>query len=101
MTRFGRREESLPDLMAEAARAALADADVERPDAIVVAPMNPEEFTGEGNYGSLINTHLGFSRVPALRVETATSSGLAAFYCGYLAIAPAFPLNLLLLFLEQ
>jgi acetyl-CoA acetyltransferase len=90
MTRFGRREESLPDLMAEAARAALADAGIERPDALVVAAMNPEEFTGEGNYGSLINTHLGFSRVPALRVETATSSGLAAFYAGVCAIAAGF-----------
>src|SRR3990172_6879549 len=97
MTRFGRREESLPDLMAEAARAALADADVESPDAIVVAAMNPEEFTGEGNYGSLINTHLGFSRVPALRVETATSSGLAPFYCGYLAIAAGFHRTVLVL----
>ena len=58
MTRFGRRDESLPDLMAEAALAALGDAAIERPDAIVVAAMNPEEFTGEGNYGSLINTRL-------------------------------------------
>src|SRR5262245_2908614 len=87
MTRFGKREDSLPDLMAEAALAALADARVERPDAVVVAAMNPEEFTGEGNYGSLIATHLGFSRVPALRVETATSSGLAAIYTGFAEIA--------------
>jgi acetyl-CoA C-acetyltransferase len=87
MTRFGRRDESLPALMAEAARAALQDAGVERPDAIVVAAMNPEEFTGEGNYGSLINTHLGLARVPALRVETATSSGLAGIFTGFAAIA--------------
>ena len=87
MTRFGRRDEGLPALMAEAARAALQDAGVERPDAIVVAAMNPEEFTGEGNYGSLINTHLGLARVPALRVETATSSGLAGIFTGFAAIA--------------
>jgi acetyl-CoA C-acetyltransferase len=87
MTRFGRRDESLPALMAEAARAALKDAGVERPDAIVVAAMNPEEFTGEGNYGSLINTHLGLARVPALRVETATSSGLAGIFTGFASIA--------------
>jgi len=79
MTRFGRRDESLPDLIAEAGLAALADAGIERPDALVVAAMNPEEFTGAGNYASLINTHLGLSDVPALRVETATSSGVA-FY---------------------
>src|SRR5580704_5936158 len=80
MTRFGRRDENLPDLMAEAALAAL-------PDALVVAAMNPEEFTGEGNYGSLIATRLGLSLVPALRVETATSSGVAAVYMAFAAIA--------------
>src|SRR5262245_3341225 len=89
MTRFGKRDESLPDLMAEAAGAALADGGVARPDAIVVAAMNPEEFTGAGNYGSLIATHLGFSHVPAVRVETATSSGLAAVYAGYATVAAA------------
>ena len=90
MTRFGKRDESLPDLMAEAASVALADAGIERPDAIVVAAMNPEEFTGEGNYGSLIATHLGFSHVPAIRVETATSSGMAAVYTAYAALAAGF-----------
>ncbi len=87
MTRFGKRDESLPDLMAEAAFAALGDAGIERPDAMVVAAMNPEEFTGEGNYGSLIATHLGLSQVPAIRVETATSSGMAAIYVGFAGIA--------------
>jgi acetyl-CoA C-acetyltransferase len=87
MTRFGRRDELLPDLIAEAALAALREAALERPDAIVVAAMNPEEFTGEGNYGSLINTRLGLSTVPAMRVETATSSGVAAIYAGFAAIA--------------
>ena len=87
MTRFGRRDESLPDLIAEAGLAALRDAGIERPDALVVAAMNPEEFTGAGNYGSLINTHLGLARVPAVRVETATSSGMAAVYAGFADIA--------------
>jgi acetyl-CoA C-acetyltransferase len=87
MTRFGKRDEALPDLIAEAALAALREAALERPDAIVVAVMNPEEFTGEGNYGSLVNTRLGLSTVPAMRVETATSSGVAAIYAGFAAIA--------------
>lgn len=87
MTRFGKRDETLPALMAEAARVALADAGIERPGAIVVAAMNPEEFTGEGNFGSLIATHLGLSHVPTIRVETATSSGMAAVYAGYATIA--------------
>ena len=83
MTRIGRRPEVLPDLMAEAAHAALEAAGVETPDAIVVAAMNPEEFLGDGNFASNVATHLGFAEVPAVRIETATSSGAAAFYAGF------------------
>ena len=42
MTRFGKRQESLPDLVAEAARSALSAARLQAPDAIVVARLNPE-----------------------------------------------------------
>ncbi|MBI4241892.1 MAG: hypothetical protein HY613_09260 [Candidatus Rokubacteria bacterium] len=87
MTRFGKREETLQDLMAEAALAALRAASVEAPEAIVVAAMNPEEFVGEGNFATHFATHLGFAYVPALRVETATSSGAAALFTGFAAIA--------------
>lgn len=90
MTRFGKRQESLPDLMAEAARSALSRAQLEAPDALVVASMNPEEFIGEGNFASHIATYLGFARVPALRVETATSSGAAAVYAAFAAVAAGF-----------
>src|SRR5262249_21882038 len=90
MTRFGKRDETLLDLMTEAALAALTDASIERPEALVVAAMNPEEFTGEGNYGSLIGTYLGLSQVPALRVETATSSGVAAVHAAFASIAAGF-----------
>jgi len=87
MTRIGRRSEALPDLMTEAAHAALAAAAIESPDAIVVATMNPEEFLGDGNFASHVATHMGFSEVPTLRVETATSSGAAAVYTGFAQIA--------------
>jgi acetyl-CoA C-acetyltransferase len=87
MTRIGRRAESLQALMAEAAHAALASAGVERPDAIVVAAMNPEEFVGDGNFASNVTTHMGFAEVPAVRIETATSSGAAAFYAGVAQVA--------------
>ncbi len=87
MTRIGRRSEPLQALMAEAAHAALAMAGIERPDSIVVAAMNPEEFVGEGNFASNVASHMGFADVPALRVETATSSGAAAFYAGFAQVA--------------
>jgi acetyl-CoA C-acetyltransferase len=87
MTRIGRRGEPLPGLMAEAGHAALAAAGYESPDAIVVAAMNPEEFVGDGNFASHVATHLGFADVPTLRIETATSSGAAAFYAGFGLVA--------------
>jgi acetyl-CoA C-acetyltransferase len=87
MTRIGRRSEPLQDLMAEAAHAALADAGRERPDAIVVATMNPEEFLGDGNFASNVATHLGFAEIPTIRVETATSSGAASLYIGFSQVA--------------
>ena len=87
MTRVGKRTERLQDLMAEAAHGALRAAGVEAPDAIVVAAMNPEEFLGDGNFASNAASHLGFAQAPALRVETATSSGAAAFYAGFGLVA--------------
>src|SRR5712692_11531685 len=87
MTRVGRRSERLQDLMAEAAHGALRSAGVDAPDAIVVAAMNPEEFVGDGNFASNAAAHLGFAETPALRIETATSSGAAAFYAGFAQIA--------------
>jgi acetyl-CoA C-acetyltransferase len=87
MTRIGRRSEPLQDLMAEAAHAALAMAGVEEPDAIVVAAMNPEEFVGDGNFGSNVASHMGFAGVPVTRIETATSSGAAAVYAGFAQVA--------------
>src|SRR5262245_11414487 len=87
MTRIGRRTEPLADLMAEAAHAALATAEVETPEAIVVAAMNPEEFLGDGNFASNVATHLGFAEVPTVRIETATSSGAAALYAAFTQVA--------------
>jgi acetyl-CoA acetyltransferase len=87
MTRIGRHGEPLPNLMAVAAHAALRGADRERPDAIVVATMNPEEFLGDANFASNVATHMGFANVPVIRVETASSSGAAAFYAGFAQIA--------------
>jgi acetyl-CoA C-acetyltransferase len=101
MTRFGKRDETLPDLITEAAYAALADAGIDQPDALVVGAMNPEEFTGDGNFASLINTHLGLTRLPALRVETATSSGLAAFFTGFAAVAARLYRNVLVVGAEK
>ena len=87
MTRIGRRSEPLQDLMAEAALTALGAAGLEQPDALVVATMNPEEFVGDGNFASNVASYIGLAEVPAMRIETATSSGAAAFYAGFVQVA--------------
>src|SRR5919201_455035 len=95
MTAIGRRSERLQELMAEAAQSALLMAERERPDAIVVAAMNPEEFVGDGNFASNVATHMGFADVPTIRIETATSSGAAALYAGFAQVAARLRRNVL------
>jgi acetyl-CoA C-acetyltransferase len=77
-TRFGRRPEDLLALLAEAGRGALDDAGVSRPDRLLVACQNPEEFAGEANLAVKVADALGFAGIPAVRIESAPSSGASA-----------------------
>lgn len=79
MTRFGRRAETLPQLLREAARAALQEAGVDAPDRIVVGVQNPEELAGDANYATRVATELGLVPTPAVRVESGPSTGASAF----------------------
>ncbi|HWP35723.1 MAG TPA: beta-ketoacyl synthase N-terminal-like domain-containing protein, partial [Thermodesulfobacteriota bacterium] len=87
MTPFGKSRRSLVNLATDAGRAALADAGLDAVDALYVGIMSPEEFTGEGNLAVIVADVLGLAGVPAVRVETASSTGAAAFYQACLAIA--------------
>ncbi|UCG69932.1 MAG: hypothetical protein JSV09_02615 [Thermoplasmata archaeon] len=85
MTRFGKRNESLPELVYEAVSKAKEDSEIEEFDAVYVGSMNPEEFTGDGNISTVIADHLGI-RKPSLRIETASSTGSSVFHAAYLAV---------------
>ena len=87
MTKFGKSPKGLIEIMCEAATAALSNSKIQDIDAVYVAAMNPEEFTGDGNFASHIVDALGLSGIPAVRVETASSSGAAAFYVAFQGIA--------------
>jgi acetyl-CoA acetyltransferase len=97
MTLFGKRKESLPELMAEAAHKALQEAGIEEVDAIYIGVMNPEAFIREGNFASLMADHLQLVGTPAVRIETASSSGAAAFHLAYQAIASGYYKRILVL----
>lgn len=49
-------------------------------DALVIGAMAPEEYLHEGGLAALVATRLGLVGLPAIRVETASSSGAAAFH---------------------
>ena len=97
MTAFGKRSESLPELMAEAARMAIERSGRQTFDALYVGAMNPEEFSGQSNIAAVIADHLGMWGIPALRIETASATGAAAVHAAFYAIASGHLRNVLVL----
>src|SRR5919106_6307982 len=97
MTAFGKRNETLPELMAEAAGMALKRSGCETLDAMYIGVMNPEEFSGESNIAAAITDDLGLWRLPATRVETASSTGAAALHGAFYAVASGYLRTVLVL----
>jgi len=97
MTKFGKTDQTLPELMVEAASKAFMDARVGTIDYILIGVMNAEEFTGESNVAALIADRLGLSGVPSSRVETASSTGSAVFESGFYAAASGYHRNVLVI----
>jgi acetyl-CoA C-acetyltransferase len=97
MTAFGKRIESLPELMAEAAEMAIKHSGREAVDAMYVGAMNPEEFSGESNIAAAITDHLGLWGIPATRVETASATGAAALHAAFYAVASGYLRHVLVL----
>jgi acetyl-CoA acetyltransferase len=83
MTRFGKRDEGLLELMVLAAEQALEGKHV---DALFVGCQNPEEFCGLANISTRVASELGHAPRPAVRIENSSASGAAAFMSGVIAI---------------
>ena len=83
MTKFGKREEGLLDLMCEAGEKAVQDSGHRKIDALVVGTMNPDEFTGDSHIAAALADRLGLCGLPALRVETGMSTGASLFHTGF------------------
>ncbi len=82
-----KRAPSIRELALRASADALADAYVERVDAVVVGSMASGEFTGQHHLGPLVADQLHLTPAPAVRVEAACASGSAAFHVAHMAIA--------------
>ncbi len=68
------------DLFQVAYRRALADSDARSFDAIQLGIMDSEEFENRANIAAKVADRLGLVGVPAVRSETASSTGAAAFH---------------------
>jgi acetyl-CoA C-acetyltransferase len=80
-------EKSLRDLAVESLLAAMADAKVEKADALYVGNMLGGEFSKQEHLGTLIADFAGLRGTEAFRIEAACCSGAAALRQGYLAVA--------------
>lgn len=78
---------SLRGLAVAAGRAALADADTERVDAIYVSNMNSDRLAGQRHLGPLVADHLGQRGVEAVKLEAACGSAGSAMRQGIMAVA--------------
>ena len=76
-------EKSLLDLAVEAARGAMKGTPKVRPQQIFVGNMFSAISAGQEHLGALLASALGLAGVPALKVESACSSGGSAFNVAY------------------
>lgn len=87
MTRFGRLEQSLLELMAIFSLRALDDAGIERVDAIYTANMGSAALNKQSLIASALADNLGLIPIHAENVQNGTASGGSAIKNALLAIA--------------
>jgi len=92
---------SLRALAVEAGRAAMADAGVDRVDAIYVSNMNSDRLNQQRHLGPLVADFLGQRGVEAVKLEAACGSAGSAMRQGLLAVASGEMERVLLIGVEK
>ncbi len=80
-------KKSLRDIYVEAALYAIADAGVDKIDAMYVGCMTSGLFTGQEHLASLLSDYLGYGPIPTVRLESACASGGLAVRQGFIDVA--------------
>ena len=80
-------QSSLRMLAADAIQSALADAAIDKVDALYVGNAYGPTFSSQSHLGTLIADYISLSGIEAYTIEAADASGGAALRTGYLAIA--------------
>ena len=93
--------QSLRDLAVEAGRAAMADAGIDRLDALYVSNMNSDRLSGQRQLGALVADHLGQWGVEAVKLEAACGSAGSAMRQGIMAVASGQKERVLLIGVEK
>jgi acetyl-CoA acetyltransferase len=83
----GRIFSTVFDLFSEACQRALEDSSVRSFDALQIGIMGTEEFENRANIAAKVADRLGMVGIPAVRSETASSSGAAAFHEAHYKVA--------------
>ena len=88
MTKIGKSDKNVVELLAEAALKAMDDAGVgEGFDEVFVGNMAAGEFEGMSGLGDALVSMLSLEPTPAIRIENMTASGASAIHAGWLSIA--------------
>lgn len=77
----------LREMGTRAIHTALADASLDRVDALYVGNMLADELSGQKHIATLLASYAGLSGIEAIHTRAATASGAAAFRVAYLAVA--------------
>lgn len=80
-------DRSLRDLAVDAVVAALADAQVDRPQMLFVGNMLSGQLSHQENLGALVADYAGLRGVESFKIEAACASGAAAIRMAYLAVS--------------
>ncbi len=80
-------DKSIQHLAFEAIAAALADAQIERPDAMFLGNMSSGVLSGQENLAASVADFCGFRGIEAVKIESACASGGASLRMGYMAVA--------------
>lgn len=87
LSRFGRRNESLVDILAEAGAAALEGVGRKAVDAVAVGTMAAGSLADVENVTSRLADRLGLESAAGWRVEAASATGAAVFHSAAMAVA--------------
>ncbi|MDQ0429436.1 acetyl-CoA C-acetyltransferase [Planomicrobium stackebrandtii] len=86
MTKFGRLESSLKELLLEACNEAVKDAGNPKIDAVFVGNFMGGSISNQEILGAIVANELGLGYIPSTKVEGACASGGIAFRQGILGI---------------